>query len=145
MLQVLQFLRIVNQFRSFSYRFIENSSEFLIFFGIFVPSDTKFRKISNFDGVGVRDLPKSFKNFGEIPDFPIWGITGCLRPFQGSFTWAAVSTAGMEDAVLAAGVQAGARLGRKKCGLAIATAMRAANMAGVLILQPEPSKPRYVR
>jgi hypothetical protein len=46
------------------------------------------------------------------------------------------ATAGMEDAVFAAGVQAGARLGRKKCGLAIATAMRAANMAGVLILQP---------
>jgi hypothetical protein len=70
--------------RSFySTEFDENLSEFHEIFGILWTSDTKFQRISNFDGLVVRGLPN---NFREIPDYQIWGIPGGLQPWQGAFT-----------------------------------------------------------
>ena len=43
-----------------------------------------FGEISNLDGSGVPGFLKRRKNFGEIPDFPIWGVRGPLQPCQGA-------------------------------------------------------------
>ena len=52
-------------------------------FSIFASSDTKFRRISKFDGERVLRLPKGSQNLGEILDFPIWAYEVVFNRFKG--------------------------------------------------------------
>ena len=89
LLQIVQFLRTLNQFRRFfmfclpilitTYRKFANFSELLY------PMTRNSGESQNFDGFGVRGLPKKFKWFRKIPFFSDLGVPNCLQLFQGSF------------------------------------------------------------